>query len=60
MPVTYVPDLRHDPAVAASPMASQAFIARLIARRKRGDEPEAEPVRSPRPKPLLGGAAARP
>ena len=63
MPVKDIPRLRHDHSGAGNPIAFSNLIALLIANRdagkRRGDEPEGEPVRSPNPKPpLLGGAVA--
>ncbi|MEP7005068.1 MAG: hypothetical protein ABI810_03730 [Sphingomonas bacterium] len=63
MPVKDMPGLRHDRSGAGNPIAFANLIALLIAdrdaRKRRGNEPEGEPVRSPNPKPpLLGGAVA--
>lgn len=63
MPVKDMPVLRHDRSGRANPNAFAYLIALLVAardaRKRRGDEPEGEPVRSPNPKPpLLGGAVA--
>jgi hypothetical protein len=58
-----MPVVRHDRSGAGNPIAFASLIARLIAnrdaRKRPGDEPEGELVRSPNPKPpFLGGAVA--
>jgi hypothetical protein len=63
MPVKDIPGVRHDLSGTGNRFAFASLIARMIAnrdaRKRRGDEPEGEPVRSPNPKPpLMGGAVA--
>jgi hypothetical protein len=63
MPVKEIPVLRHDRSGRGNPIAFANLIALLIAdrdgRKRRGDEPEGEPVCSPNPRPpMLGGAVA--